>query len=74
MVLQRAPERAILWGYADVIDDQIVVWMDGVLVVETNVYNESSDGKSKFLKKLVIQYGLDIIFFCFNKNIYLHTL
>ncbi|XP_060554400.1 sialate O-acetylesterase-like [Ruditapes philippinarum] len=43
MVLQRAPERAILWGYADVIDDVVSVWMDGFLVAETNVYNETSD-------------------------------
>ncbi|XP_053395974.1 sialate O-acetylesterase-like [Mercenaria mercenaria] len=45
MVLQRAPERAILWGYADVIDDWVTVWMDGVLVSETTVTdnNDTTD-------------------------------
>ncbi|XP_053396074.1 sialate O-acetylesterase-like [Mercenaria mercenaria] len=44
MVLQRAPARAILWGFADVIGDTVVVLKNGVQVEETTVQKSSSNG------------------------------
>lgn len=43
MVLQRAPERAILWGYADVIGDTVTILKNGVQVEETTVQRSSTN-------------------------------
>ncbi|KAL4233250.1 hypothetical protein ACF0H5_007934 [Mactra antiquata] len=43
MVLQRAPERAILWGYASVINDRVIVLMNGIQVAETTVVQDSNN-------------------------------
>lgn len=43
MVLQRAPERAILWGYADT-DSMVTAFMNGVQVGESAVTNDTNNG------------------------------
>ena len=42
MVLQRAPRRAVLWGYADTIGDTVTVIKNGVLMGQTLVYRNTT--------------------------------
>ena len=37
MVLQRAPQRAIVWGFADTVGDTVTVLKNGVLMGQTTV-------------------------------------
>ena len=46
MVLQRAPARAILWGYADVIGDTVTILMNGIQIEETTVQKVQKNGKT----------------------------
>ena len=48
MVLQKAPRRAILWGYADVIRDTVTVLKNGVNVGHTTVFRNAT-GKIIYL-------------------------
>ena len=42
MVLQRAPRRAVLWGYADTIGDTVTVIKNGVFMGQTIVYRNTT--------------------------------
>ena len=42
MVLQRAPRRAVLWGYADTIGDTVTVIKNGVFMGHTIVYRNTT--------------------------------
>ena len=46
MVLQRAPKRAIIWGYADIIGDSVTVLKNGVNLGHTTV-NRNATGKTE---------------------------
>jgi hypothetical protein len=48
MVLQRAPARAILWGYADVIGDTVTILMNGVQIQEATVQKSTKNSKNSF--------------------------
>ncbi|XP_060553645.1 sialate O-acetylesterase-like isoform X2 [Ruditapes philippinarum] len=50
MVLQRAPARAILWGYADVIGDTVNIIMNGVKIEQTTVQRSTKNGTEGFWK------------------------
>jgi hypothetical protein len=49
MVLQRAPARAILWGYADVIGDTVKIVMNGVKIEQTTVQRSTKNGKYRLI-------------------------
>ena len=46
MVLQRGPQRAIMWGYADVVGDTVTVTQDGVVLGTTKVIPSFNTGSS----------------------------
>ena len=49
MVLQRGPQRAILWGYAGVIGDTVILKQDGQLLGTTAVIKNPNTGKTVFI-------------------------
>lgn len=52
MVLQKAPRRAILWGYADVIRDTVTVLKNGVNVGHTTVFRNATGFEGLWKLKL----------------------
>ncbi|XP_053388661.1 sialate O-acetylesterase-like [Mercenaria mercenaria] len=60
MVLQRAPARAILWGYADVIGDTVIVLRNGVKVEETTVQKSGSNGSIDWFSALCSMFAPDL--------------
>ena len=45
MVLQRAPQSAILWGYSEVIGDTITIIKNGVVITNTTSFARPSNCK-----------------------------
>ena len=69
MVLQRAPRRAVLWGYADTIGDTVTVMKNGVLMGHTQVYRnitgivKYSPGYSPVENKNDLELDFKVFFF-----------
>ena len=55
MVLQKAPQRAVLWGYATTIGDSVSVALNGSIVANARVTNNTEGAGGIWMTKLPAQ-------------------